>query len=95
MFKKLLFFISLVIFTNSINLSLAEIIPLKKPSQTKEEKEQKLLIDVLKPLPKPIINKIIKKEEKKPKKNIVLKKEKKTSQFLQEQAQILQRKLSH
>ena len=82
MFKKLLFFIGLVIFTNFISLSLAEIIPLKKPAQTKEEKEQKLLIDVLKPLPKPIINKIIKKEEKKPKKNIVLKKEKKNGDII-------------
>ena len=82
MFKKLLFFISFVIFTNSISFSLAEIIPLKKPSQTKEEKEQKLLIDVLKPLPKPIINKIIKKEEKKPKKNIVSKKEKKKQDII-------------
>ena len=45
-------------------------------------KEQKLLIDVLKPLPKPIINKIIKKEEKKPKKNIVLKKEKKNGDII-------------
>ena len=68
MFKKLLFFIGLAIFTNFISLSLAEIIPLKKPAQTKEEKEQKLLIDVLKPLPKPIIKKIIKKEKKNPKK---------------------------
>ena len=75
MFKKLLFFIGLVIFTNFISLSLAEIIPLKKPAQTKEEKEQKLLIDVLKPLPKPNINKIIKKDEKKPEKKIVSKKE--------------------
>ena len=83
MFKKLLFFIGLVIFTNFISLSLAEIIPLKKPAQTKEEKEQKLLIDVLKPLPKPIINKIIKKEEKKPKKNIVLKKKKRRYHFTQ------------
>ena len=53
----------------------AEIIPLKKPIQTKKEKEQKLFIDILKPLPKPIINKIIKKEEKKPEKNIISKNE--------------------
>ena len=76
MFKKLLFFIGLVIFTNFISLSLAEIIPLKKPAQTKEEKEQKLLIDVLKPLPKPIINKIIKKEEKNQKKYCLKKRKK-------------------
>ena len=73
--KKLLFIISLFIFSNITFLLSAEIIPLKKPTQTKEEKEQKLLIDVLKPLPKPNINKIIKKDEKKPEKKIVSKKE--------------------
>ena len=73
--KKLLFIISLFIFSNITFLLSAEIIPLKKPAQTKEEKEQKLLIDVLKPLPKPIINKIIKKDEKKPEKKIISKKE--------------------
>ena len=76
MLKKLLFLISLFIFLNITFLSSAEIIPIKKPIQTKEEKEQKLLIDVLKPLPKPVTKKIIKKEEKKPEKKIV-KKEKK------------------
>ena len=74
MLKKLLFSISLIVSFNLINLSLAEILPLKKPSQSKEEKEKKLLIDVLKPLPKPIENKIIKKEEKEIKKKIVKKK---------------------
>ena len=59
MLKKLLFFIIFVVFLNQINLTFAEIIPLKKPSQTQEEKEKKLLIDVLKPLPKPVVNKII------------------------------------
>ena len=56
----------------------AEIVPLKKPLQTKEEKEKKLLIDELKPLPKPV-----KKTETKPKKekNIV-KKEKKSELIL-------------
>ena len=75
MLKKLLFSISLIVSFNLINLSLAEILPLKKPSQSKEEKEKKLLIDVLKPLPKPIENKIIKKEEKEIKKKIVKKKD--------------------
>ena len=75
MLKKLLFTISLLIFSNITFLLSAEIIPLKKPAQTKKEKEQKLLIDILKPLPKPIINKIIKKEEKKPEKNIISKNE--------------------
>ena len=77
MFKRLLFFISLVVFTNQINLTFAEIIPLKKPIQTKEEKEQKLLIDVLKPLPKPFIKKGIEEKNKKQsdKKTIAKKKE--------------------
>ena len=34
-------------------VTLSEIIPIKKPSQTKEETQKKLLVDVLKPLPKP------------------------------------------
>ena len=61
----------LIIFSSIVNLSSAEILPLKKPSQTKEEKEQKLLVDILKPLPKPIINKAKKETDKK----IVLKKD--------------------
>ncbi len=71
MLKKFIFFISLIIFSNITLLLFAEIIPLKKPNQSKEEKEQKLLIDVLKPLPKPII----KKNKEQPKKKIVSKKE--------------------
>ena len=74
--KKLLFLINLFIFLNITFLLSAEIIPLKKPIQTNEEKEQKLLIDVLKPLPKPVTEKIIKKEEEKTEKKVV-KKEKK------------------
>ena len=57
MSKKFLFFISLIIFINSINITFAEIIPLKKPLQTQKVQEQKLLIDDLKPLPKPTIKK--------------------------------------
>ena len=57
MLRKLLFLISLVIFTNILNITLAQIIPPKKPNQTVKEKEQKLLVDVLKPLPKPIVQK--------------------------------------
>jgi len=54
MFKKLLFFPAiLLIIISSISALSAEIIPLKKPLQTKEEKEEKLLKDTLKPLPKP------------------------------------------
>ena len=67
MLKKLLFLFSLIVFINLINPILAEIIPLKKPTQSKEVKEQKLLIDVVKPLPKPKTKKIIRK--KNPKKN--------------------------
>ncbi len=77
MFKKFLFLITLVIFTNPIYLVAAEIIPLKKPIQSNKEKEQKLLIDVLKPLPKPVEKKIIKKKVKKSEKKTLSKKEKK------------------
>ena len=49
--------------------------PLKKPIQTQEEKDQKLLIDVIKPLPKPVTKKAIEKKEE-PKKEIKLKAEK-------------------
>ena len=78
MLKKLLFFISLVVFLNQINLTFAEIIPLKKPIQTQEQKEQKLLIDVLKPLPKPVTKKEIKKKKRRniQNKNCLQKKEK-------------------
>ena len=59
MLKKLIFFINLFFFSSITILSFAEIIPLKKPIQTKEQKDQKLLIDVMKPLPKPIPKKIV------------------------------------
>ena len=54
MFKKLLFFpvIMLILVFSFSDLS-AEIIPLKKPFLSKEEKEQKLLKDTLKPIQKP------------------------------------------
>jgi len=54
------------------NFALSDIIPLKKPSQTKEETKKKLLLDVLKPLPKPI--KITKSETKEKKEKIIEKK---------------------
>ncbi len=84
MVKKLLFFIYLVILFNLIKLAFAEIIPLKKPNQTKIEKEQKLLIDILRPLPKPITKKKIEKDENKEitEKKIVSKKEKKVDFIL-------------
>ena len=64
MLKKFLFLISLVIFSNYTNFLSAEIIPLKKPTQSKEQKEQKLLIDILKPLPKPLVKKQLKNKRK-------------------------------
>ena len=76
MLKKFIFFINLFFFSTITILFSAEIIPLKKPIQTKAEKEQKLLIDVMKPLPKPIPKKIVEEIEKKPKGEIKLKAEK-------------------
>ncbi len=74
MFKKLLIFPVLILLTVfSLTKIFAEIIPLKKPLQTKEEKEQKLLIDVLKPLQKPRA-KIEEKKEIKPKEKKITKK---------------------
>ena len=75
MLKKFIFFISLFLFSNITIFLSAEIIPLKKPIQTQDEKDQKLLIDVIKPLPKPVTNKVIEKKEE-PKKEIKLKAEK-------------------
>ena len=77
MSKKILFFIKLIIIHICfINIVTAEIIPLKKPLQTKEQKEQKLLVDTLKPLPKPIIKKEIKKEPEIVEKKVTEKKNK-------------------
>ena len=54
MLKKILFFIVLFSFFGvSLNHS-AEILPLKKPVLSIEEKQKKLLIEITKPLPKPI-----------------------------------------
>ena len=64
----------MTIFVNLTFLLYAEIIPLKKPIQTKEEEEKKLLFDILKPLPKPIEKKEIKKKEEQVEKKIVSKK---------------------
>ncbi len=76
MLKKFIFFINLFFFSIITILFSAEIIPIKKPIQTKMEKEQKLLIDVMKPLPKPIPKKIVEEIEKKPEGEIKLKAEK-------------------
>ena len=54
MLKKILFLIVLFPLVCLTNIAISDIIPLIKPSQTTEETEKKLLIDVLKPLPKPI-----------------------------------------
>ncbi len=79
MLKKLLFFIVLSYLSMvSFHIASSEIIPLKKPLQTNEEKEKKLLIDVLKPLPKPIK----KTETKKTEEKIIVKKEKKSKFIL-------------
>ena len=76
MLKKFIFFINLFFFSTITILFSTEIIPLKKPIQTKAEKDQKLLIDVMKPLPKPIPEKIVEEIEKKPEGEIKLKAEK-------------------
>ncbi len=76
MLKKFIFFINLFFFSTISVLFSTEIIPLKKPIQTKAEKNQKLLIDVMKPLPKPIPKKIVEEIEKKPEGEIKLKAEK-------------------
>ena len=66
MFKKFLLIISLFTIFNQSVQTFAEIIPLKKPIQTVEEKEKKLLEDVLKPLKKPSTKKVLKNEQKQP-----------------------------
>ena len=76
MLKKFIFFINLFFFSTITILFSTEIIPLKKPIQTKAEKDQKLLIDVMKPLPKPIPKKIVEEIENKPEDEIKLKAEK-------------------
>ena len=80
MSKKFLLFVVLLHLTSFTSISLSEIIPIKKPTQSKELTEKKLLIDVLKPLPKPI-----KKDELKVKvvdKKTLAKKEKQKGQLL-------------
>ncbi len=54
MLKKFSFFIVLFHFIFIINFVSADIIPLKKPTQTKKEEQKKLLSDTLIPIPKPI-----------------------------------------
>ena len=78
MSKKFIFFIVLFYLINVNNFAISEIIPLKKPTQTKEETEKKLLTDVLKPLPKPVQRTETKKIEEKS----IVKKEKKSGFIL-------------
>ena len=78
MSKKILFFIVLINFIYSYNFAFSDIIPIKKPFQSNELTQKKLLIDVLRPLPKPVK----KTEEKKVEEKIIVKKEKKNAQIL-------------
>jgi soluble lytic murein transglycosylase len=78
MSKKLLIFIVMLNLISGNSATLSEIIPLKKPAQTNEETQKKLLIDILKPLPKPL--NIIKKKPTEEK--IIVKKEKKSKIIL-------------
>ena len=66
MLKKILFFIVLFSFSEVSLIHSTEILPLKKPVQSIEEKQKKLLIEITKPLPKPIteIQKKVDKNEK-------------------------------
>ena len=78
MSKKIIFFILLFSLTGYAGIASSEIVPLKKPIRTKEETQKKLLIDVLKPLSKPI-----KQTEKKViEKNVIVKKENKSGFIL-------------
>ena len=66
MFKKFLLIIGLFTIFNQSVETFAEIIPLKKPIQSIKEKEQKLLVDVLKPLQKPSTKTVIENQQKQP-----------------------------
>jgi soluble lytic murein transglycosylase len=85
MIKKFLFFIVLIKASCFASVTLADIIPLKKPIQTKEETQKKLLIDVLKPIPKPIE----KTETKQVEKKVVVKEEKKSRVILPKKKPII------
>ena len=53
MHKKLIFLVSLMFFFNTLLANEKIIIPLKKPSLSNQELNKKVLINILKPLPKP------------------------------------------
>ena len=76
--KKFLYLIVLFYLINLNNFAISEIIPPKKPIQTKEETKKKLSLDLLKPLPKPIR----KSEKKEIEEKIVTTKEKKIDLIL-------------
>ena len=78
MSKKILFFVILFNLLNLNHFVHSEIIPPKKPIQTKEEKQKKLLIDVLRPLPKPVA----KTETEIVEKEVLVKKENKSGLIL-------------
>ena len=70
MSKKFLFLIALLNLILISSFANSEILPLKKPIQSKEVTKKKLLIDVVRPLPKPIT----KVETKKTKEKVIVKK---------------------
>ena len=82
MIKKILYFAVLICLAGTLNNVYSDIIPLKKPVLSKAETQEKLLIDILKPLPKPIKETEIEKVEekiivkKKIKNNLILPKKK-------------------
>ena len=78
MLKKILYILSLYLFLGFVNVLSSELIPIKKPSQSKEIEEKNLLSDILLPLPKP--SSLI--ESSDLNKKIVVKKVKKITQIL-------------
>ena len=72
--KKFLLFLLLFQFLAFKEIAISEVIPLKKPLQSKEVIKKKLLVDVLKPIPKPIKVKEEQVKEKESDKKIVSKK---------------------
>jgi len=78
MSKNFLFFITLLCLTTINSNAISEILPIKKPVESNELTQKKLLVDVLKPLPKPIKNI----ETKQTKEQIIIKKEKKIGTIL-------------
>ena len=76
MLKKILFLgfiVSIFMFSNNLLAEIYSIVPLKKPSLSKEEIQKKISINILKPLKKPSKKKETKIEEKVVKKKLVLK----------------------